>query len=210
MNDLTRPSALLGYANTVGIAVATVYLANKTSALNVKYNDLAEEIETIRDGVKEKVPAIENTIKGLDQNLRNVATAVNNSLGGMNKRHIKTEKKMNKYKNVIEELFEVIEVQEARYNALVKALLDNKVLEDFKMEEAPVPPPVVKSRKVVSRKKRVLDDTESESESESDSESEEEKPKKKSKTKAKKKTRHAEDDDESDTNIVARMASRRG
>jgi hypothetical protein len=210
MNDLTRPSAILGYANTVGLAVAAVYLANKTSALNVKYNDLADDVDTIRDGIKEKVPVIENSIKGLDQNLRNIANAVNTNLGGLNKKNAKNEKKMNKHRAVIEEMSETIELLEARYAALVKALNDNKILENFSVDDvAPAPAPVVKHKKVV-KKKRSLDISSSESESSSDSESEEEKPKKKSKSKSKgRKNRHTEDDDESDTNIVARMASKR-
>jgi hypothetical protein len=210
MNDLTRPSAILGYANTVGLAVATVYLNSKTTALNAKYNDLAEDVDTIRDGIKEKVPMIENTIKGLDQNLRNVATVVNNNLGPMVKRTEKTDKKVAKYKVAIEELYEVIDIMDARYNALVKVLVDNKILENFKIEELvplPTPPPIIKPKKI-QKKKRVIDSSD-ESDSESES-SEEEKPRKsKTKSRKTKKSRAVDEDEDSDTNIVARMASKR-
>ncbi len=212
MNELTRPSAILGYANTVGLAVATVYLSNKTSTLNVKYNDLADEVDTIRDGIKEKVPLIENSIKGLDQNLRNIATAVNNNLGGINKRNIKNEKKMSKYRSIIEEMANSIDVLETRYSSLVKALNENKILENFKVEDVvPSPPtPVPVKPKKTTRKRRTFDVSSSESESSESESSEEEKPKKKSKSKTKtRKNRHTEDEDESDTNIVARIASKR-
>jgi hypothetical protein len=210
MNDLTRPSAILGYANTVGLAVATVYLNNKTNNLNAKYIDLADDVDTIRDGIKEKVPMIENTIKGLDQNLRNVATVVNNNLGPLIKKGDKTDKKVGKFKAIIEELYETIELMDMRYNTLVKSLVDNKILENFKIEDiTPEPaPPVVKHKKV-QKKKRVVEFSSSESESESES-SEEEKPKKKSKKSKSKKSRSNDDDDDDDTNIVARMASKRG
>jgi hypothetical protein len=205
MNDLTRPSAVLGYANSVAIAAATIYLVNKNSALNTKINDLTDDVDTIRDGIKEKVPMIENSIKGLDQNLRNVATAVNNNLGPIIKRADKNDKKMNKYKAIIEEMGETIEILDHRYNTLVKALLDNKLLENFKMEELPEPAPV--KPKKVQRKRRTFDLDTSESESES---SEEEKPKsRKNKHKSKKQSRVSEDSDEDDISKVARMASRK-
>ena len=210
MNDFTRPSAILGYANTIGLGVVTVYLVNRTNSLNTKYNDLADEVDTIRDGIKEKVPIIENTIKGLDQNLRNVATAVNNNLGPIIKNNQKTEKKLSKYRAIIEELTETIDVMEHRFSSLVKALNDGKILENFKVEEVVRPPtPVPVKPKKHLKKKRSYDLSSSESESESSS-SEEEKPKKKSKSKGKNKSRKSvEDEDESDTNIVARMASKR-
>ena len=204
MNDLTRPSALLGYANTVAIAASTIYLVNKNAALNTKINDLADDVDTIRDGIKEKVPVIENSIKGLDQNLRNVATAVNNNLGPIIKRTDKTEKKLNKYKAIIEEMAEAIETLDHRYTSLVKALTDNKILENFKVEDLPEPEPVKPKKVVRKRKTYDLDTSESESES-----SEEEKPKSR-KNKSKNKRKHvSEDSDEDDISKVARMASRK-
>lgn len=73
MNEHTRPLALLTYANTVALGGAAIYFNNKTNAINTKLEDVTEEVSEIREGVEKKVPMIENSIKGLDQMVRNIA-----------------------------------------------------------------------------------------------------------------------------------------
>jgi len=207
MSELSRPSTIIGGANVVATAAVAIYLANKNSALNARVNDLTDDVDTIRDGIKEKVPQIENSIKGLDQNMRSIANAVHNNLGPVIKRTDKSEKKLTKYRAVIEEMGEAIEMLENRYNTLIKAMSANSLLKDVKLEELP-DRASMKPKKVPKRKKSYEF---SSSESESESSSEDEKPKsKKNKNKNKNKNKVRMDDaDESDTNIVARMASRK-
>ena len=206
MNDLTKPSMMLGYANTVGIAASTIYMVNKTSALNAKFNDLSEDVETIRDGIKEKVPIMEQNIKGLDQNIRGIVNFSNSQVVPLIKKSEKSEKKLDRYRSCIEEMAATIEALDARYMALVQALKDNKILENFKVEEMPEYSPPKPQKKAAPKKKRSLTLSSDESSSES---SEEEKPRsKKGKSKNHSKLR-VDDGDDSETNIVARMASSR-
>jgi hypothetical protein len=207
MNDLTKPSMMLGYANTVGIAASTIYMVNKTSALNVKFNDLSEDVETIRDGIKEKVPVIENNIKNLDQNIRGIVNFSNSQVVPLIKKSEKSEKKLDRYRSCIEEMAATIEALDARYHALVQALKDNKILENFKVEDIPEYTPPKPQKKAAPKKKRSL--TLSSSDDSSSESSEEEKPKsRKNKSKNHSKLR-VDDGDDSETNIVARMASSR-
>ena len=206
MNDLTKPSMMLGYANTVGLAASTIYMVNKTSTLTAKFNDLSEDVDTIRDGIKEKVPIIEQNIKGLDQNIRGIVNFSNSQVVPLIKKSEKSEKKLDRYRSCIEEMAATIEALDARYMALVQALKDNKILENFKVEELPEPAPP-KPKKPTPKKKRSL--TLSSSEESSSESSEEEKPRpKKGKSKNHSKLR-VDDGDDSETNIVARMASSR-
>ena len=216
MNDLTKPVAMISYANTVGLVGTTVYFSKKITSLETKLNDAAEEIETIRDGVKEKVPFMENNLRGIENNMRGIANVVNSNLPVFAKKIEKTEKKIEKIRLVLENMGDAIESLEYKFTMLMKILNEKDVLGGAKIEiptEAPQPP-VQRERSIKKSKKTKKSKSYSSSE-ESESESSEEEVKSKSKSKSKSKNekskskKKSEDSDEDDTSLVARLASKK-
>lgn len=199
MSELTKPVSVLTYANTAGILATTIYTNNKLNATNIKLKDVTEDVEMIRDGIKEKVPTIENNIKQLDNVIKNIVQVFNNQAMA-NK---KTEKKHKKVYRVIEELLIRLDESESRYARLLNELKSKNVLEASVVDSmassivvaAPPPPPKPAPKPILSR--RLTSDS---SDSESDSE-EERKSKKKSK-----KSKVKSDSEEDEIEKVVRLA----
>jgi hypothetical protein len=201
MSEFTRPTAMLSYANATAVVASTIWLNNKIGATNTKITDLTEDVEAIRDGVKEKVPMIENSIKHLDNVIKNVASVVNNHAPVVKK----ADKRFNKIRNVLEEMSEAIETIEARQFALIDALKAKGVIDNINLDvQAPVVQrPAPKPVKVQHKSRRFS----SASEDESSESSEEEKPKHKSSKKHHKSSKkHKDDSDEDEIDKVVRMA----
>lgn len=196
MSEFTKPLAVLSYANTAGILATTIYTNNKLNVTNQKLKDVAEDVDMIRDGIKEKVPVIENNIKHLDNVIKNIVSVFNNqTLSG--------KKKNKKLCSVVEELAIRLEESENRYARLLnelknKSVLDTSVLDSIgsSIVVAPPPPPKPAPKSILSR--RLVSDSSS-----SDSESEVEKHKSKKKSK---KSKVKSDSEEDEIEKVVRLA----
>lgn len=198
MNEFTRPTAVLGYATGVGLAASTIFLNNKITTTNTKLNDLTEDVEAIRDGVKEKVPSIENTLKMMDHGIKNIASVVNNHAGSV-KKTPKLEKRLFKVCEVLEGIMEQVESLETRYQVLVDALKSKGSLEGVSLDSVR-PTPVAPSKPAPKKKARRLVSSDEESDASS---SEDEKHRKK---KPVRKNKNRNDSDEDEVDFVARMA----
>jgi hypothetical protein len=201
MNEFTRPTAVLGYATGVGLAASTIFLNNKITVTNSKLTDLTEDVEAIRDGVKEKVPAIENTLKMMDHGMKNIASVVNNHAGSV-KKTPKLEKRLAKACEIIEGLMEQVETLETRYQVLIDALKSKGSLDGVSLDTTARPVPVAAPKPVPKKKARRLVSSDEESGSES---SDDEKQARKKKQARKNKNRN-DSSDEDEVDFVARMA----
>jgi hypothetical protein len=202
MSELTKPVSVLTYANTAGILATTIYTNNKLNATNTKLKDVAEDVDMIRDGIKEKVPTIENNIKQLDNVIKNIVQVFNNQAMATKK----TEKKHKKLYRVIEELLIRLDESESRYARLLNELKTKNVLEASVVDSmassiapivAPPPPPKPAPKPILSRR---LSSDSSDSDS-SESEDERQKSKKKSK-----KSKAKSDSEEDEIEKVVRLA----
>lgn len=200
-SDLTKPVSLLTYANTVGVVASTVYLNNKTNSINARVTDLAEDVESIRDGVKEKVPGMEKNLTMLNTHYQNMVNTLNNQ-GRVVEKMSKVDKKFEKMRLFMDSIGEALEALEDKHNQLVTVLKNKGSLDASTADELTVakaaPVKVVKKAK----RKYVSESEESES-------SEEEPPRKSKKSKKEKKSKHTSDDDEDDISQVIRMASQK-
>lgn len=210
MSEFTRPTAMISYANAVGVVASTIYLNNKinetSGRLHTKIVDITEDIGIIRDGVKEKVPMLENGIKHLASDMKNVIGAINAHSASI-KKLTKMEKRLGRCICAIEDIMGSLEALEARQSNLINGLKAKGVLDGVVVETAhPPPPPVV--TKTVTKNKRSHRLVSSDEESDSSSEEDRRKSKKKSKGKSKQRD-DSDNDDVDEVDFVARMASRK-
>ena len=210
MSEFTRPTAMIGYATTVGVVASTIFLNNKISDTNAKFtakvNDLAEDINIIRDGVKEKVPAIEGAMKHMNDNIRGIAGVVHNHSNVM-KKLVKTEKRVARCLVAIEDIMNALEVIETRQINLMTALKTKGVLDGTVVEvSAPTAPIIAPKPTQKPKKTHRLISSDEESESSSDDERRNKKKTKKTKSKPR---NDEDDDDEDEVGVVARLAARK-
>jgi chromosome segregation ATPase len=172
MNDLTKPSTLIAGVNTLGLVTAGIYFSRQNTTLNARVNDVTDEIETIKEGLKEKVPTIENSVRTLDHSIRFVSNSVQN----VHLSNGKIDKKLGKTRDELAEISAALDKLDQRFVNLVEALIAKDII---KKEDVDPPSKVVtktrNSEKEKSKKKSKhrRDETESEqSSSDSDSESE--------------------------------------
>jgi len=124
MNDLSKPSTIFSGVNTLGLITTAVYFSRQNAALNIKVNDTLDEIDTIKEGLKDKVPKIENSVKTLDmairslsQNLQNVGHSLHSS-----------DKKMSKARSEVSEISDTLDALDTRFVNLVEALIAKGVI----------------------------------------------------------------------------------
>ena len=212
MSEFTRPTAMIGYATTVGVVASTIYLNNKINETNGKLHnkitDITEDINIIRDGVKEKVPMLENGIKHIASDMGKVMGAVNNHSVNI-KKLIKMEKRLSRCIMAVEDIMNALEVLETRQVNLINGLKAKGALEGITVEAAPLPaaPVIPKAAPKPKRSHRLVS-----SDEDSDSSSEDDRrASKKQKKKGKGKSRDDSDDNEAvdEVDYVARMAARR-
>jgi hypothetical protein len=171
MNDLTKPSTLIAGVNTLGLVTAGIYFSRQNTTLNARINDVTDEVETIKDGLKEKVPSMENTIKTMDLGLRSLA----NSLQNMHNTNGQLDGRIRKNRDKLSDLAETLDALDQRFVNLVEALIAKEII---KKEDVDPPSKVVtKTRgsekdKKKSKSKHRRDETESEESSSESSESE--------------------------------------
>jgi hypothetical protein len=174
MNDLTKPSTLIAGVNTLGLVTAGIYFSRQNTTLNARVNDVADEVETIKDGLKEKVPAIENSVNILNHSIRSLS----NSIQTIHVANGKIDKKVSKTRDDLAEISATLDKLDQRFVNLVEALISKDLI---KKEDVDPPSKVVtktrgsdkdkKKSKTTSKHRR--DETESEaSGSSSGSESE--------------------------------------
>lgn len=174
MNDLTKPSTLIAGVNTLGLVTAGIYFSRQNTTLNARVNDVADEVETIKDGLKEKVPAIENSVKTLDHSIR----FLSNSIQTIHVSNGKIDKKLGKTRDDLAEISAALDKLDQRFVNLVEALIAKDII---KKEDVDPPSKVVTktrssdkdNKKKSKSSKHRRDETESEeSSSSSSSESE--------------------------------------
>jgi hypothetical protein len=175
MNDLTKPSTLIAGVNTLGLVTAGIYFSRQNTTLNARVNDVTDEVETIKDGLKEKVPAIENSVNILNHSIRSLS----NSIQTIHVANGKIDKKVSKTRDDLAEISATLDKLDQRFVNLVEALIAKDII---KKDDVDPPSKVVtktrgsekdskKKSKTASKHRR--DETESEaSSSSSDSESE--------------------------------------
>jgi chromosome segregation ATPase len=175
MNDLSKPSTLFSGASALGLVTASIYFSRQNTGINLRLNDLSEEIETIKDGLKEKIPQIENTMKSFNHALNNINLNTQNIGMGLRK----VEKKYNSVRDDIKEVSDTLDALDQRFVNLVETLITKG---NIIKEDVDPPTKVVtktrnssgKDKKKSKSSKHRRDETESEeSSSESSSESEE-------------------------------------
>lgn len=172
MNDLTKPSTLIAGVNTLGLVTAGIYFSRQNTTLNARINDVTDEVETIKDGLKEKVPAIENSVKTLDHSIR----FLSNSLQTFHVSNGKIDKKVSKNRDELAEISATLDRLDQRFVNLVEALISKNII--TKEDVDPPSKVVTKTRggsdkKDKKKSKHRRDETESEaSDSSSESESE--------------------------------------
>jgi len=210
MSEFTRPTAMISYATTVGVVASTIYLNNKinetSGKLHTKIVDITEDIGIIRDGVKEKVPMLENGLKHIASDMKNVIGAINAHSGSIKKLN-KMEKKLSRCIMAVEDIMNALEVLEARQTNLINGLKAKGSLEGVAIEALPTPQPPVMPKAATKPKRnhRLVS-----SDDDSDSSSEDDRRKNKKKGKGKSKARDDTDNDDVDeVDFVARMASRK-
>lgn len=210
MSEFTRPTAMIGYATTVGVVASTIYLNNKinetSGKLNTKIADLNEDIGIIRDGVKEKVPMLENGLKHIASNMKNVVGAITSHSDSIKKLN-KMEKKLSRCIMAVEDIMNALEVLETRQINLINGLKAKGSLEGVVIETPPAPqPPVIQKAPAKPKRNHRLVS----SDEESGSSSEDDRRKKKGKGKSKGKSRDETDNEDVDeVDFVARMAGRK-
>lgn len=174
MNDLTKPSTLIAGVNTLGLVTAGIYFSKQNTATNVRINDVADEVETIKDGLKEKVPTIENSVNILNHSIRSLS----NSIQTIHLTNGKVDKKVGKNRDEMAEISATLDRLDQRFVNLVEALIAKDII---KKDDVDPPSKIVtktrgsdkdkKKSKTASKHRR--DETESEaSASDSSSESE--------------------------------------
>jgi hypothetical protein len=210
MSEFTRPTAMIGYATTVGVVASTIFLNNKISDSNTrlhnKITDLTEDINIIRDGVKEKVPMIENGMKHMSDNIKGIAGVVNNH-SNVIKKLLKMEKRLARCLVAVEDVMNALEIIESRQNNLINALKTKGTLDGTAVEINAPSAPVIAHKAVHKPKKthRLIS-----SDEDSDSSSEEDRRRSRKQKKNKNKSRNdSDDDDEDEVERVARLASRK-
>jgi hypothetical protein len=210
MSEFTRPTAMIGYATAVGAVASTIFLNNKISEnnfkVNAKINDLTEDINIIRDGVKEKVPIIEKGMNHMADNIKGIAGVVTNHSNVL-KKLIKMEKRLSRCLMAVEDVMNALETIETRQLNLISALKTKGVLDGTAVEISAPAAPVIAPKPAPKPKKthRLVS-----SDEESESSSEDERRTKKKSRKSKSKSRNEEDDDDDDeVGVVARLASRK-
>lgn len=210
MSEFTRPTAMIGYATTVGVVASTIFLNNKINETNGKLNtkiaDITEDIGIIRDGVKEKVPMLENGLKHLAGDIKNVVGAINNHSVNIKKLN-KMEKRLTRCITAVEDIMNALEILETRQINLINGLKAKGSLEGVTIEAPALPavPVIPKPAPKSKRSHRLVS-----SDEESDSSSEDDRRKSKKKSKNKSKNRDDSDNDAIDeVDFVARMAARK-
>jgi len=172
MNDLTKPSTLIAGVNTLGLVTAGIYFSRQNTTLNARINDVADEVETIKDGLKEKVPTMENSMKTLELSLRSLA----NSLQTIHNTNGQMDGRIRKNRDKLSDIAETLDALDQRFVNLVEALIAKDII---KKEDVDPPSKIVtktrgsdKEHKKKSKSKHRRDETESEDSSSESSESE--------------------------------------
>lgn len=172
MNDLTKPSTLISGVNTLGLVTAGIYFSRQNTTLNAKINDVSDEVETIKDGLKEKVPTLENTIRTMELSMRSLA----NSLQTIHNTNGQMDGRIRKNRDKLSDIAETLDALDQRFVNLVEALIAKDVI---KKEDVDPPSKVVtktrssdKDKKKSKSSKHRREETESEESSASESESE--------------------------------------
>lgn len=124
MNDLSKPSTIFQGVNTLGLITTAVYFSRQNAALNVKINDTFDEIDTIKEGLKDKVPKIENSVKTLEmamrslsQNLQNIGHSLHTS-----------DKKVSRARGEVTEISDTLDALDTRFVNLVEALIAKNII----------------------------------------------------------------------------------
>lgn len=124
MNDLSKPSTIFAGVNSLGLITTAVYFSRQNAALNGKINEVNEEIDTIKEGLKEKVPTIENSVKALDHAFR----TLNQGLQSVNNNTHLIEKKTNKARGEVTEISDTLDALDTRFVNLVEALISKGII----------------------------------------------------------------------------------
>jgi len=213
MNDITKPATLLAGVSTLGLVSTSIYFSNKTSALNKSIADINDDIDTIKDGLKEKVPALENQIKNVDHGLRAIS-------GGMQNFAMHSKKIEKKFGKTLEEVSEVssaLDTIDDRVVRLIEALVSKNVISQEDIDPPPKPQPVQRARASKNESKKTKHFSEDE-EDEEDESSEEEPVRRRSSNNKNRSSRSVpaprrhspnDKDDGDDIDAVVRMASGR-
>lgn len=204
-SEYTRPLSLLTYASAAGVVGSTIYLNNKTNALNARVTDLTDTVDSTRTEVKDKITGLETGYRNFAVNFQNLVSLVN-TVGPIAR---KTEKRFDRIRPVLEAMGEALENLEDKHNALIAALKTKGTIDGPLSEELTIVKHVPKPKKVVPKRIRYV----SESEPESESSEEEAPPKKHRKHKHKERKSKSSDveenNDEDDISQVIRMASQK-
>lgn len=168
MGDFTKPGTILAGVSTIGVISTSVYFSNKTNSLAKQIATIDADIDTIKDGLKEKVPMLENAIKTVDHGLRNMSTGMQNFANHTKK----IEKKFSKSSSEVSEMSEALDVIDNRMVRLMEALVRKGVVSEEEINPPVKAPPIQRARASKETKRRSSDSDSEESESESESEPE--------------------------------------
>jgi len=124
MNDLSKPSTIFSGVNTLGLITTAVYFSRQNAALNVKVNDTIDEIDTIKEGLKDKVPKIENSVKTLEMAMRSLSQNLQNVGHSLHA----SDKKMSRARNEVSEISDTLDALDTRFVNLVEALIAKGVI----------------------------------------------------------------------------------